>query len=77
MAEEFKCEHCGGVTADEWELEIFHRGCRLRAAFPECCTTTEDGLMILDFSKLKDKLDEVLNGPDAASPPSPRPASDE
>lgn len=34
MSEEIKCEHCGKVCADEDELEIMHRGCRLKACFP-------------------------------------------
>jgi len=33
--EEFLCEHCGELCEDEDVLEVFHRGCRLKAAFPD------------------------------------------
>jgi hypothetical protein len=54
---ELRCEHCGQLTDDEWDLEIFHRGCRLRAAFPDCYETDGDTLKF-DFEKIKAHLDK-------------------
>jgi hypothetical protein len=34
--EDLRCEHCGERCEDEDTLEVFHRGCRLKAAFPGC-----------------------------------------
>ncbi len=53
--EEYKCEHCGTVCADDDELTIFHRGCRLAAAFPGAYRD-EGGLRIFDMAKVKEQM---------------------
>jgi hypothetical protein len=55
--EEFKCEHCGKICEDEWELDVMHRGCRLKAAFPDAYRK-EGGLLIFDMEKIREKLGE-------------------
>lgn len=45
--EEIRCEHCGEVCQDEDVLEVFHRGCRLKALFPGCYET-RGPLLIFD-----------------------------
>ena len=53
-----RCPHCGGICQDSDELEILHRGCRLKAIFPECCK--ERGpLLIFDMSKVSAALPKV------------------
>lgn len=49
--ETFQCEVCGRYEREEYLLDIFHRGCRLKTAFPEATTET-DGLVALDMTKL-------------------------
>ena len=56
MNDELKCEYCGTVCADEDELSIEHRGCRLSAAFPDAATR-EGRLIVFDISKIKARLD--------------------
>lgn len=57
MAEEIRCEHCGEICDDDDELQIFHRSCRLKAAFPG--TFTIDGPLVkFDLSKIKEILGE-------------------
>ena len=52
-----RCEHCGAFCKDEWELEVYHRGCRLRAAFPNACTA-EGPLLKFDIAKIKEELEQ-------------------
>lgn len=51
---ETKCEHCGAHCDDEFELDIYHRGCRLSAAFSDLPggVSTEDGVMKLDMVRI-------------------------
>lgn len=56
MSEEIKCEHCGKVVADEDELEIWHRACRLKACFPEAVTDMGGGIVSFDMNKIKEQL---------------------
>lgn len=51
-----KCEYCGETCEDDWELEVYHRGCRLKAAFPDCYK--QDGpLLEFDVKKIAEKLE--------------------
>jgi len=56
MSEDLKCPHCGEVAEDDWELDAYHRGCRLGALFPEARTELGDGLVSFDMSKIREKL---------------------
>lgn len=54
--DEIRCEHCGGICEDEDDLQVLHRGCRLKALFPDACT--EDGPVLkFDVKKIKEQLD--------------------
>ena len=55
LDEKFICEHCGEELEDEFDLEIFHRGCRLKAAFPGTYKK-ENGLLIFDLKEIGDKF---------------------
>ena len=50
-----KCEHCG-TEAEDIDIQVFHRACRLKAAFPDSYEELGGGLVSFDMSKLKDKL---------------------
>lgn len=52
----FKCEHCGQEVETEEELEIEHRSCRLKAAFPAAYTEQGDGLITFDMKKVVESL---------------------
>lgn len=52
----FKCEHCGGEEETEAELEVKHRACRLKAAFPGAYTEQGDGLVTFDMKKVAGML---------------------
>jgi hypothetical protein len=55
MNEEIRCEHCGEICVDDEDLQIGHRSCRLKAAFPGDYKT--DGpLVIFDMKKIKERL---------------------
>lgn len=56
MTDQYKCEHCGEVANDEYDLEIHHRGCRLKAAFPGAYTEHLDGIVAFDMSKVVNQL---------------------
>jgi len=62
MCEEIKCEHCGKVVSDEYELEIWHRTCRLKACFPGTATDRGGGLTSFDMSKIKEQLSKDGSG---------------
>lgn len=51
-----KCEHCGTVCETEAELEIEHRACRLKAAFPGAYSEGLNGLVTFDVKKMSDSL---------------------
>ena len=50
------CEHCGANVETEEQLEIEHRGCRLKAAFPAAYTEQGDGLVTFDMQKVATTL---------------------
>jgi hypothetical protein len=52
----FKCEHCGTEVETEMELEVEHRACRLKAAFPGAYTEEGDGLVTFDMKKVSESL---------------------
>lgn len=52
----FKCEYCGQEVDTEDELEIEHRACRLKAAFPGAYTEQGDGLVTFDMRKVSESL---------------------
>lgn len=52
----FKCEHCGGEEETEIDLEVKHRACRLKAAFPGAYTEQGDGLVTFDMKKVAETL---------------------
>jgi len=53
---EFKCEQCGTECETEYELEIEHRSCRLKSAFPGAYTVKGDGLVTFDMKKVSESL---------------------
>ena len=50
-----KCEHCG-VEADEDEIDIYHRSCRLKAAFPGAYTEA-GGIVSFDVPKITEAIE--------------------
>ena len=54
---EHKCPHCGEVENSEFDLEIFHRGCRLKANFPDCYES-KNGILSFDVKKVFKRLEE-------------------
>lgn len=48
------CEHCG-TEADDYDIEIFHRSCRLSAAFP-AAASQEGALVTFNMDAIRDKL---------------------
>ena len=49
-----KCPHCGKTEENEDDLTIQHRGCRLKAAFPN--TYEKKGrLLVFDLEKIRKK----------------------
>jgi len=56
MSDDLKCPHCGKVAQDDWALDVFHRGCRLSALFPEARTELGGGLVSFDVPKIMEKL---------------------
>jgi hypothetical protein len=50
-----KCEHCG-VEADEDEIDIYHRSCRLKSAFPGAYTEA-GGIVSFDVSKIAEAIE--------------------
>ena len=52
-----KCKHCGKIVQDEDELEIYHRGCRLKAAFP-VAYTQKGSLLFFDLKKVTEELEK-------------------
>ncbi len=50
-----KCDICG-EEGDVWEIDVFHRACRLRRAFPGACST-EGGQILFDPAKIKEHLE--------------------
>jgi hypothetical protein len=53
-----KCEICGKTEEDEFDVEIFHRGCRLKAAFPDSYKDI-GGLLAFDPRKMLRELDSA------------------
>jgi len=63
----FKCEYCGQEVDTEALLEIGHRACRLKAAFPGAYTELADGLVTFDMKKISEVLglfDDIVIGRD-------------
>lgn len=52
MRETYRCDVCGKVEYDEYRIDIYHRGCRLAAAFPEAVLKTDAGIVALDVTKI-------------------------
>ena len=52
----FKCEYCNGEEETKIDLEIKHRACRLKAAFPGAYTERGDGLVTFDMKKVVETL---------------------
>lgn len=52
----FNCEHCGQECESEFELEVEHRACRLKAAFPGAYTEQTDGLVAFDMKRVSETL---------------------
>ncbi len=50
-----KCEVCG-VEADQLDIEIFHRACRFKRAFPDAYEE-KDGLLFFDPAKMREQLE--------------------
>ena len=57
MPEDLTCQHCGKVAADELELDVYHRGCRLSAMYPEARKELGGGLVSFDVAKIMEKLE--------------------
>ncbi len=57
MSEPIKCEHCGAECEDDFDLEVMHRGCRLKAAFPDCYTK-EGPFLKFDVKKMAERMGE-------------------
>ncbi len=51
-----KCEHCGAEVEDEFQLDIEHRACRLKVAFPGAYTEGADGLVTFDMKRVAESL---------------------
>ena len=49
---EYQCEVCGKVDPDDYSIEIYHRGCRLKAASPDAVIESGRGMTALDMSKI-------------------------
>ena len=54
MAMEETCQHCG-ATGDPQTIQVEHRGCRLKAAFPGAYTE-EGGLISFDMASIQERL---------------------
>ena len=52
----FKCEHCGEDVVTEAELDIEHRACRLKAAFPGSYSEQINGLVTFDMNRVAESL---------------------
>jgi hypothetical protein len=52
----FQCEHCGKEEETEAGIEIGHRACRLKAAFPGSYSGDADGLVTFDMGSLRERL---------------------
>ncbi|MDO8616737.1 MAG: hypothetical protein Q7T33_13540 [Dehalococcoidia bacterium] len=50
-----KCPICGG-EGDPWEIEVFHRACRLKRAFPGAYHRDGD-LLFFDPEKMRQQLE--------------------
>ena len=59
MREEFwvACEVCG-TRGDPLDVEVRHRRCRLKAAFPDA-NEEKDGLMVFDPRKMREAIKAV------------------
>ena len=53
---DYQCEVCGKVEREEYRLDIYHRGCRLKAAFLNTVTERGHGFMSLDVSVLAQSI---------------------
>lgn len=61
----FHCDHCNHDEETESDLDVKHRGCRLKAAFPGAYTEQGHGLVTFDMDKVANSLgmfkDWVIN----------------
>jgi len=55
MTEKAICEVCGEQAESDLDLEVYHRACRLKAAFPGCYTQ-EGPLVMFDPRKMSQRL---------------------
>ncbi len=53
-----ECEHCGQEAEDLYDLDVGHRGCRLKAAFPGAYDQ-DGGLVTFDMAKVRAQLGMV------------------
>lgn len=51
------CKKCEDRKECEDPQDFWHRGCRLRHAFPDA-TTKKDGLLFFDLKKIRKQLEE-------------------
>ncbi len=51
-----KCEVCG-AEGDPWEIEVFHRACRLKHAFPGAYRE-EGRLLLFDPEMMKRQMEK-------------------
>ena len=52
-----KCDVCG-AEGHTFDIEIFHRSCRFKAAIPDAYTR-KDGLLFFDPVKMKEHLEKT------------------
>ena len=50
------CDECGERERDGYALEAYHRGCRLKAAFPGAAVEHESGLVSIDMGAVAGML---------------------
>jgi hypothetical protein len=52
----FRCEICQTECETELELEVEHRACRLKAAFPGAYSEKSDGIVTFDMKHVAESL---------------------
>ncbi len=57
-----RCEVCGG-EGHPFEIEIFHRGCRLKNAFPNA-HKEKDGMLFFDPARMKENIKTLADHPE-------------
>ena len=51
-----KCEHCGMECESQEELDIQHRACRLKKAFPGAYSERSDGLVTFNMQQVAEVM---------------------